>query len=306
MTAVAVLGGNGFAGQSVCRELRAAGFQVTSFSRTSGCDLLDLQNARKRLQEFAPDYIVNCAALEGSINYVGKSPADVLDINTRMILNVYKIALEIPGTIIVNPVANCGYPGNQDYLEEKRFWNGPVHPTVLGYGTTRRLMITAATCYRNQYGIRSINLITPNMYGPGDSPDPNKTHALNALVIKFVLAVRDELPSVEIWGSGRPVREWLYVEDFARLVRIAIEQGDAPTEAVNLAQNYSRTIADLAGIIKRMTGYQGEIVYNISYPDGAPRKVMFDALFRKHFNGFEFTSLESGILSTIEYYRGVL
>jgi len=306
VTAVAVLGGTGFAGQSVCRELRNAGFLVTSFSRSSGCDLLDLPKASECLQESAPDVIVNCAALIGSINYVGKAPAEVLDVNTRMILNVYRIALEIPGTIIVNPVGNCGYPGNQDYLEEKRFWNGPVHPTVLGYGTTRRLMVTAATCYRNQYGVQSINLITPNMYGPGDSPDPNKTHALNALVIKFVRAVRDELPAVEIWGSGRPVREWLYVEDFARLIRIAIEQGDAPTEPVNLAQNYSRTISDLAGIIQRMTGYQGEIVYNTSYPDGAARKVMSNTLFQKRFPKFVFTPLESGILSTIEYYRGVL
>ena len=306
MTAVAVLGGTGFAGQRVCQELRNAGYQIASFSRSSGCDLLDLPKASLRLREFAPDYIVNCAAMEGSINYVGQLPADVLDINTRMILNVYRIMLEIPGAIINNPVANCGYPGNQDYLEEKRFWNGPVHPTVLGYGTTRRLMITAATCYRNQYGVQSINLITPNMYGPGDSPDPNKTHALNALVIKFVQAVRDELPSVEIWGSGRPIREWLYVEDFARLMRIAIENGDAPTEPVNLAQNYSSTIADLAGVIKRMTDYQGEVIYNTDYPDGAPRKVMYDILFRDRFPGFEFTPLESGVLSTIEYYRGVL
>jgi GDP-L-fucose synthase len=302
---IAVLGASGFAGKAVCEELKRGGYSVGRFSPSvNGFDLLDISAAAYKLEVFDPAYIVNCAAMVGSIDFVGRYGAQVLDVNTRMILNLYQAARDLRCTII-NPVANCGYPGWANNQVESEFENGPLHPTVEGYGFTRRLMLAAARANKAQYGIDTISLITPNMYGPGDSTDPDKTHALNALVIKFLLAERDGAPEVEIWGTGAPVREWLYVHDFAQLVRRSIETGPR-NMPVNLAQNGGCTITEIAGMVCNIVGYRGNIYYNHARPDGSARKVMDNGLFLRKFPGFDFTPLEAGIVETIGYYREVL
>ncbi len=303
---VALLGGTGFAGRNVRNVLEEAGHTVGVFSRTTGCDLLDLPTAWAELDAFRPDYIVNCAALVGSINYVTDFAADVIDVNMRIILNTYKIAQQMRQVVVVNPIANCGYPGVMDHYEESGFWDGPVHPSVLSYGSTRRMMLAFSKCYFEQYGVRSANLIVPNMYGPYDSTNPNKTHALNALIIKFVKAVKYDQNEVEIWGTGKPVREWLYVCDFAQIVLQVITRGDLFLDPINVAQNHGESVNELVKIICERVHYTGQITYNTKYQDGAPKKVMNDRLFRQKFPDYQFTSLETGIAKTIEYYSSIL
>ena len=303
---VAILGGTGFAGHNIRTILEYHGITVGLFSRTTGCDLLDLPTAWGRLDAFRPDYIINCAAVVGSINYVSDFAADVVDVNMRIILNTYKIAQQMRQVVVVNPIANCGYPGIMDYYEEAGFWDGPIHPSVLSYGSTRRMMWALARCYADQYGVRSANLIVPNMYGPHDSTNPNKTHALNALIIKFVKAVKYQMPEVEVWGTGKPIREWLYIVDFAELVRRVIESGQSNIEPVNLAQNHGYTVQRLVEMVSTEVEYSGQVVYNTKYPDGSPKKVMSDRLFRQRFPDFNFTPIETGIKETVEYYRNIL
>ena len=208
--------------------------------------------------------------------------------------------------VVVNPVANCGYPGVMDHYEESGFWDGPIHPSVLSYGSTRRMMWVASKCYHDQYGVRSINLVVPNMFGPFDSTNPNKTHALNALIIKFVKAVKYNQPEVEIWGTGKPIREWLYVKDFARIIRQVIGSKDSSLDLVNLAQNQGFTVTELVERIKSVVGYNGKITYNAHYQDGSPKKVMDDTLFRQRYPDFQFTPIETGIQETIQYYSEIL
>lgn len=303
---VAILGGTGFAGRNVRNELEKAAIEVGVFSRTTGCDLLDLASTWSHLDAFRPGYIVNCAALVGSINYVTDFAADVVDVNMRIILNTYKVAQQMREVVIVNPIANCGYPGVMDVYEERHFWDGPVHPSVLSYGSTRRMMWVLSKCYSDQYGVRSVNLIVPNMYGPYDSTNPNKTHALNALVIKFVRAAKTGAEEIEVWGTGKPIREWLYVKDFAAVVRQVVERRYDSLELVNIAQNWGYSVMEIVGIIRDLTGYTGRIVYNTRYQDGSPKKVMDDKYFRQRFPDFEFTDLATGISETIAYYQGVL
>jgi len=300
---VAVLGGTGFAGRNVRDALEEAGMTVEAFSRTTGCDLMDLPTTWARLDAFRPDYIVNCAALVGSVNYVTDFAADVVDVNMRIIMNTYKAALQLREVIIINPLANCAYPGVMDQYDERGLWDGPIHPSVLSYGSTRRMMWVFSKCYREQYGVRSVNLIVPNMYGPYDSVNPNKTHALNALVIKFVKAVTNGASEVEVWGTGKPIREWLYVGDFARLVLRVIEGGEDSLDPVNLAQNKGQTVSELVDAVRTQVG---RIVYNTKFQDGSPKKVMDDTYFRQRFPGFDFTSLETGIAETVAYYQGIL
>jgi GDP-L-fucose synthase len=303
---VAILGGTGFAGTNVRNMLESSGFTLGIFSRTTGCDLLDLPTAWTKLDAFHPNYIVNCAALIGSVNYVTDFAADVIDVNMRIILNTYKIAQQMREAVVVNPIANCGYPGIMDVYEEQHFWDGPIHPSVLSYGSTRRMMWVLSKCYSDQYGVRSINLIVPNMYGPFDSTNPNKTHALNALIIKFVKAVKYNTPEIEIWGTGKPIREWLYIKDFASIIHKAILSHNTSLNPVNIAQNQGQSVIQLVETLRNLTGYTGKIVYNTKYQDGSPKKVMSDTLFRQQFPDFQFTDISSGIRETLEYYQNLL
>ena len=125
---VAVLGGTGFAGQNVRDALEGAGMTVGAFSRTTGCGLMDLPMTWARLDAFRPDYIVNCDALVGSVNYVTDFAADVVDVNMRIIMNTYEAAQQLPEVIIINPLANCAYPGVVDQCHERGLWDGPIHP----------------------------------------------------------------------------------------------------------------------------------------------------------------------------------
>jgi len=303
---VALLGGTGFAGRNVRDELESAGMCVDTFSRTTGCDLLDLPTAWAKLDAFRPTHIVNLAAHVGSVNFVSDFAADVVDLNMRMLLNIYKIAEHMRDTIIINPIANCAYPGILDTYDEASFWLGPVHPSVLSYGSTRRMIDVLSNCYSNQYGVRSSNVFVPNMYGPFDSTNPNKTHALNALVIKFVKAMKENSPEVEVWGTGKPIREWLFVKDFARIVRILIETNEKILSPINIAQNNGFSVDELVEIICKQLDYSGTIRKNTKYQDGSPKKVMDDTLFRQWFPDFAFTSFINGLAETISYYNGIL
>jgi len=209
-------------------------------------------------------------------------------------------------TVIINPVANCAYPGDLNDYEESKFWDGAIHPSVLAYGSTRRMMLAFSESYRRQHGVRSVNLFVPNIYGPYDSTNPNKTHALNALVIKFVKAIKHNQESVEIWGTGKPIREWLYVKDFARIIKDIVANENYFSEPINIAQNHGETVRALVDALVNITGYSGEIVYNTQFQDGAAKKVMNDTLFRKKFPEFKFTDITKGIEETIEFYDRVL
>lgn len=303
---VLILGNAGFAGTNISNLLKENGYEVHGLSRASGCDLTDLESAARNIGPIDPDFIVNCAAFVGSLNFVQDFAADVVDRNMRMLMNLYKVAHQMGDTVIVNPIANCGYPGAMDLYRERDFWAGPMDPSVKSYGSTRRMIDVLSQCYHSQYGLRSINLFVPNMYGPHDSTNPNKTHALNALVIKFVSAMKHGKDEVEVWGTGRPIREWLYVKDLARVVRLVIDSGKALVNPVNVAQNHGLTVDELVAIIVERLGYRGRVVKNLKYGDGSPKKVMDDELFKTRFPGFEFTDFSIGLNETIEYYRSTL
>jgi len=303
---IAILGGTGFAGRNVRNELEASGISCQAFSRTTGCDLLHLDLTWSKLDAYRPTHIVNCAARVGSVNFVAEFAADVVDINMRMLLNIYKVAQQLRDTVVINPLANCAYPDNSELCCEEQLWNGALHPSVLSFGSTRRMMQVLSGCYNAQYGVRSVNLIVPNMYGPYDSTNPNKTHALNALIIKFVRAIKACSTEVEVWGSGRPVREWLYVKDLARAIRIVVTRAYESQLSINIGQGQGVTVDELVRLICEFTGYTGRIVKNSRYPDGALKKVMSPAHFSTQFPKFEFTRLEEGIRETISFYGKLL
>jgi len=169
------------------------------------------------------------------------------------------------------------------------------------------MMVVLGECYARQYGIRTVNFLVPNMYGPYDSANPDKAHALNALVAKVVKAVNEGRKSVQVWGTGTAIREWLYAPDFARFVIEAMERlrEDAFVDPLNVAQNSGHSVSDIVQIITEEAEFAGEIDWDRSKPDGASCKVMDDTRFRSVFPDFAFTDFRMGIRQTMEYYRSV-
>lgn len=305
---ILLLGATGFVGTNVAELFRDVGLNLQTSSRRDGVDLRERQAANKLLEETQPDVIVNCAAHVGSLNYVTQQAADVVADNSRMILAMYEAtASECPNATIINAVANCAYPGKADTFVEENWWEGHLHRSVLSYGVTRRLLWAVGECFQMQHGVHSIHLLVPNMYGAHDSTDPNKAHALNALVSKFVKARKEKKEVVEIWGTGIAIREWLYARDFAQIVAQIIAN---PTmvglaEPLNIGQNFGLSVRELVDLITEAVGFEGSVLYDPSKPDGAPRKVMDDRRFRKVFADFAFTPLSEGINATVGYYDSI-
>ena len=306
MRPVVVVGGTGFLGRSVMARLKEGGVACHSLSRGDGCDLHDARRLRDRLAELRPRAVIHCAAHVGSLHYVSRRAADVVRDNVLMTVNLYAAVREACGdALVVNPISNCSYPGDAAIQVESAWQDGPVHDSVLPFGSTRRMTHAIARAYDAQHGVKSANWILPNAYGPGDATDPERVHALNGILIRMIRAQKNGDAALEIWGTGKPVREWIYVDDAARILASSPDAGPQ-LDPVNVAQKRGWSIAEIATIAAEMLGYQGRLEFNPQYADGAPRKILDDRLFRSKRPDFEFTDLRDGIARTIEYYRSVL
>ena len=307
MSNVSVLGGTGFVGQHVVRRLAREGVEAAVASRRTGLDLRDYDAVLRYLSDLRPDVIINCAAHVGSVHYVTKLAADVIHDNVQMVLNLYRVIHELGlDTRITNLLANCSFPGQGEIYRESEWLDGPTHPSVLSYGEARRMTYFIAKCYHMQHGIKSSHFLVPNTYGPGDHTDPNKTHALNGLIIRLLKAKRANEPTFEIWGTGKPVREWLYVEDLAEVIVRSLSMDADLLYPVNVAQQSGCTIRELAEMIVRAVGYEGELTFNTDYQDGTLIKIMSDEVFQRLFPGFRFYDMERGIRNTVAYYEKVV
>jgi GDP-L-fucose synthase len=305
---ILLLGSNGFAGRNVANVFTEAQMAFTGLQGKAVCDLRNRASTLEFMREINPDVIVNCAAHVGSLNYVTEKAATVISDNMLMIDSLYNaIASVNPSCMLINPIANCAYPANLDTFKEDEWWNGHLHRSVLSYGATRRMMWSYGESYFMQYRIKTINLLVPNMYGPNDSTDPNKAHALNALISKFIKADMEGKKEIEIWGTGIAIREWLYAKDFGSIILQIIKNPNmiGLSEPINIAQNFGLSVSELVNIIHQYFNNKFVINWNANMPDGAPKKVMDDMRFKKVFPEFKFTNFDLGINTTLEYYKTV-
>jgi len=304
---ILVLGGHGFVGGHVVDALKRDGHEVYAVSRRDGVDLRDYSKAERCLSEVEPDVVMNCAAHVGSVHYVSAHAADVFYDNAQMALNIYRAAAKVcPDARIINPLSNCSYPGDSTIQREAEWWANEVHDSVFSYGNAKRFIYVIAKCHAKQNGIKSVNFLIPNTFGPGDSTDPNKTHALNGMIIRMIEAKRRKDPQFEIWGTGKPVREWAYIDDVVNILIEGMYTKEDLIYPVNLAQNRGYTIRESAEMIAEAVGFEGELVFNTSYQDGAQIKILDDKRFRQLFPNFEFFDHRKGIEETVKYYESVL
>ena len=300
---VLVLGSTGFIGKSLINRLKNDPNPVTGVSRSGGLNLLDYQQTKQCISSVQPDVIYNVASHGGSLHYVKEFAASVYSDNLQMGLNLYRALDEIGSTAkVVQPFSNCSYPGNSSVQNEENWLNGAVHPSIFSFGNSKRSLYYLSKCYKEQHGISTVNLLLPNTYGPGDSIDPNKTHALHGMIIRMLKAKEAGDEEFVVWGTGSPVREWCYVDDFveAMVQATSFEDMEYP---VNIGQEKGYSIAESAQLIKKACGFEGEIVFDTKYPDGDAVKILGNSKLNDILPDFKFFDHEQGILNTVKYYE---
>jgi GDP-L-fucose synthase len=206
------------------------------------------------------------------------------------------------GSRVINPISNCAYPGHINRFSEELFWDGPVHDSVYAYGNTRRTLVASSKIYADSLGLEVRNLVLPNLYGPGEKRDPEQAHALGGLVGRMVLAKKNNDEKFVVWGSGLPIREWLFVEDAADLM-VEASQSDQVFHLRNFGIGKGISIAELTELIAVYLEYNGDIVFDYSKPDGALEKIMVINDDSPKLSNKKYTELKIGIQKTIAWYR---
>jgi GDP-L-fucose synthase len=301
---VTVTGGAGFLGQHVVRRLERLGAKVF-VPRQRDYNLTALDACLKCLLEHPCDLLFHAAAYYGGIGINVNEPAKLYYTNLVMGANLMEAArLAEVGKFVAIGTA-CSYPGYlEGHLKEEDLWNGPCHASVINYGLTKKMMAVQAQAYQRQYGLDSIHLILTNLYGPGDSYNPERSHVVAALVRKFVEAELARAPAVEVWGTGKPVREFIYVEDCADAIVLAAEVYDDAAKPLNIGTGIGTTIRELAETVCTVSGYAGKMVWNTDKPDGAMLKVLDVTRMSEVLGGWRPpTSLKAGLEKTIAWYR---
>jgi GDP-L-fucose synthase len=308
MKKIMILGGHGFMGKNLNLVLDKNKYQIINASRRTKCDASNLDLLMCTIRDVAPDVIIMAAANVGSISYVSKYAANVVHDNTLMYVNLYRAVAEInPKIQIINPISNCSYPGIIDIQNEECWWDGAIHESVEAYGTPKKIGYIISRCYQRQHGINTVNLIVPNAYGPHDYLDEQRTHAMNGIIMRMIKSKMSGQQEFSVWGSGTPIREWVYMADVARLIaKILDDDITYLPNPLNIGQQHGISINDSVDIIKRLLDYPVTVKQDLSKPDGAPVKILGNALFQQHFPDFDFTDYHTGISETINYYTKLL
>ncbi|PYP86063.1 MAG: GDP-fucose synthetase [Blastocatellia bacterium AA13] len=300
---VVVTGGAGFLGSYVVERLRAAGCQSIEIPRSAEYDLRDRAAIRKLYDAARPDSVIHLAAVVGGIGANRENPGryfyDNLIMGVELVEEARKRGIEkfvALGTI-------CSYPKHTPVpFREEDLWNGYPEETNAPYGLAKKMMLVQSQSYREQYGLNSIFLLPVNLYGPRDNFDLHSSHVIPALIRKCVEAVRRNESAIEVWGTGRATREFLFADDCARGILMAAESYDS-SEPVNLGAGFEISIIDLAHLIARLTGFKGDLKWDASKPDGQPRRCLDVSRAKERFGFTAEVGFEEGLRRTIEWYK---
>lgn len=300
MKRIFVAGSNGFIGRRTVKILKAKGYNVVTSDKT---DFKNLNQTRLFFKKQKPQIVINCAIDTGGISYVNKHQGEIFINNTLVSLNLQEAARFSGVKKIINILSNSAYPSvSSGLLKEQSWGNGLMHESVLVIGSTSRHTYINSVAFNKQFGINYANLIVGNVYGPDDYFDPEKSYALGALIRKIMDAKNKSLKEVIVWGTGKPVRDWVYIDDLAEAFIKSIKINTDPFP-INISSGIGISIKSLAVKIKKAAKYEGKLIFDKTKPDGAPHKVMDTTRCKKVFNWVPKTRIEKGIIKTINWYR---
>jgi GDP-L-fucose synthase len=300
---VLVTGGAGFLGSFVVKKLRESGAKRVFIPRSGDYNLVENEDVRRLYKETAPDIVIHLAATVGGIGANRTNPGLFFYNNLMMGVQMMEQGRVSGLEKFVAIGTICAYPKHTPVpFKEENLWNGYPEETNAPYGLAKKMLLVQAQAYREQYGFNAVYLLPVNLYGPGDNFDPSSSHVIPALIKKCVDAIRNGEKRIEVWGTGNATREFLYVEDAAEGVCLAAEHYNG-AEPVNLGAGFEIAIKDLVSLIVRLTGFQGEVLWDQTKPDGQPRRMLDVTRAEKYFGFKARMSFEEGLRRTIHWYQ---
>ena len=298
---IVVAGATGLAGSAITKTFESTGQEVIGINR-GVVDLLDFDKTNQFFNDIKPTVVVDAAARVGGIGANDAFPVEFLEENIRIQTNLMHSAHNAKVKKFIFLGSSCIYPRDcKQPIREEYFMTGPLEATNAAYAIAKIAGIELINSYRKQYGYKWISLMPTNLYGPGDNFDLKGSHVFPALIRRFVEAVEADTRKIVLWGSGSPMREFLHVDDLARAVLLASEKYDSSLH-LNIGTGVDISIKDLAQKIAEVSGFEGEILWDTSKPDGTPRKVL-EVSRIKQLGWSPRVTLEEGITSTIRWYK---
>ncbi len=299
---ITITGGKGFLGSHLIRQMRQQGYGHLTIADLPDYNLVNIVDVRRLYEDLRPDIVIHLAAKVGGIGFNQENPASLFYENAMMGIQLlhegYSHGIEkfvALGTI-------CAYPKFTPVpFKEDDIWNGYPEETNAPYGLAKKMMLVQSQAYRRQYGFNSIFLLPVNLYGPGDNFDPKSSHVIPALIKKCVDAMRNGEDEIIVWGTGKATREFFYVEDAAEAIIRAMENYNK-SEPVNIGAGFEISIRDLVDLIVELTGFAGKVTWDVTKPDGQPRRMLDTKRADEEFGFRAKTGFREGLRKTIEWY----
>ena len=299
---VTVTGGRGFLGKHVVSLLEPVAREVSTFS-SAEYDLTRQADVARMYADQRPDIVIHLAARVGGIGANRDNPGSFFYENAMMGIELMEQARRNAVGKFVQIGTVCAYPKFAPIpFSEDDLWNGYPEETNAPYGLAKKMLLVQAQAYREQYGFNAIYLLPVNLYGPGDNIDLHNSHVIPAMIRKCVEARDANSPSVEVWGTGTPTREFLYVEDAARAIVLATERYEK-ADPVNLGSAVEISIKELVDLIVELTGFKGTVAWDRSKPDGQPRRKLNVQRAMDEFGFRSRTPFREGLTETIRWYE---
>ena len=302
---IVVTGAGGFLGTAVMERLKQRGCAASQLVavRKSEFDLVHEADVKRLFDVHRPDIVVHLAAVVGGIGANRENPGSFYYQNLVMGAMLMEYARQAGAEKFVAIGTICAYPKFTPVpFREEDLWAGYPEETNAPYGIAKKGLLVQSQAYRAQYGFNSIYLLPVNLYGPRDNFDPRSSHVIPALIRKCVEAVERGDEVLEVWGTGRATREFLYVDDAAEGILLATEYYDG-ADPVNLGAGFEISIKDLAQLIAKLSGFKGRLVWNTSLPDGQPRRCLDTSRAAAYFGFRASTPFEEGLRRTIDWFR---
>jgi|TARA_B100000787_G_scaffold162090_1_gene142469 GDP-L-fucose synthase len=298
---ILILGASGFLGRNFCKKLVDKKINFHSLNRKD-CDLTDYKKLYKILNQIKPDIVFNFAGKVGGIHYNITKPAEIISNNIRISINVFEALSSIGAKKLVNIGSSCSYPDlNNSILSEKMLFKGNLHQSIEAYGFWKLFNIVAAKAYKKEKQLDSINIIFPALYGPLHDFEGKNSHVMASLISRFVECKKKNLRSITCWGNGRPIREFLYIDDAIEAILLTASKYNK-IEPLNIGEGKGYTIKYIAELIKELTSFDGKIIWDKSKPNGVMKKILNTGKMKKVLKWQPNTNIKQGIKHTLEWY----